>query len=650
MKIKLRGIVVAFAMLPASAFGQERLTGDNSSVAQTAFTGDSSAEVVGDLALESVGDLSPQLQLAPLDLPPIAGPAIASPSDRIAAQPMRHVAGDLAPVATADGILPPAPGQPIAPPAIGSQSVGDLGPSFKEIVAGQILMPVFPGTPDAAEPSATPGIQATVVGDLKIPHAAPEIGPAPRIAPAPMPTPLAETSVVDLDQASRDRIEASLKERESQRSQAASTDNMTAVEIDDLVTGPEVKIATLTQAEETEAAEEAEAASPSDVAAPPAPIAEAATEPPVSPIIASSGDKGPACDVSCESSRTLLPNLCTREGWIRGELLFSWMKERNSPPLVVSNDAGALPQIGVAGARTELGDPLDTTFSTGILLEWGRYRDECHGFSGRFRYIGGNGDGVVLSGNQNQADRSYGIPFLDGGANDAVIVSQQGLTSGTVDVLYKSSLLMAEAISHYRYQGGSSGQIDLTAGYTFAAFNDSVRIRTTTTEINDGTLPRTDHSDSFNAKNRFHGMQLGMTSLKHYQKWSLRSMAKVHFGYNQQTVEINGQTTDFLANAPVANFNAGILADENQGVLQRDAFTWMPELDIDLEYHYRRNLDLTLGYTFLLLDDVAIAGEHIDPNVSPTPPGAADVVPAGFPLHSTTHWVQSINIGAIYHY
>ena len=326
------------------------------------------------------------------------------------------------------------------------------------------------------------------------------------------------------------------------------------------------------------------------------------------------------------------------------------MKERNSPPLVVSNDPGALPQIGVAGARTELGDPLDATFSTGILLEIGRYRDECHGFSGRFRYIGDNSDGVVVSGNQNEADRSYGIPFLDGGANDAVIVSQQGITSGTVDVFYKSSLLMAEAISHYRYQGGSSGQLDLTAGYTFAAFNDSVRIRTTTTDINDGTLPRTDHSDSFNAKNRFHGMQLGMTSLKHYQKWSLRSMAKVHFGYNQQTVEIDGQTTDFLANVPSASFNAGILADENQGVRQRDAFTWMPELDIDLEYHYRKNLDLTVGYTFLLLDDVAIAGEHIDPNVSPTPPGAANVVPAGFPLHSTTHWVQSINIGAIYRY
>ena len=75
MKIKLRGIVVVFAMLPASAFGQEIHAGDVSSVAQTAFTGDSSAEVVGDLALETVGDLSPQLQLAPLDLPPVAAMA-----------------------------------------------------------------------------------------------------------------------------------------------------------------------------------------------------------------------------------------------------------------------------------------------------------------------------------------------------------------------------------------------------------------------------------------------------------------------------------------------------------------------------------------------------------------------------------------------
>jgi hypothetical protein len=70
-----------------------------------------------------------------------------------------------------------------------------------------------------------------------------------------------------------------------------------------------------------------------------------------------------------------------------------------------------------------------------------------------------------------------------------------------------------------------------------------------------------------------------------------------------------------------------------------------------LRREFDNGVDLTLGYTFLYLSDVARAGDQIDPmiNVSQLPPGPlTGAALPDFSFQSSGFWAQGLTFGVEY--
>ena len=88
--------------------------------------------------------------------------------------------------------------------------------------------------------------------------------------------------------------------------------------------------------------------------------------------------------------------------------------------------------------------------------------------------------------------------------------------------------------------------------------------------------------------------------------------------------------------------------DGNIGSFSRNRFTFAPEANIKLAYCLRPNVLLSVGYTFIYWNDVALAGAHVDPNLD------ANLLLGGisgtrplFRFNDTSLWNQGIDLGMI---
>ena len=365
------------------------------------------------------------------------------------------------------------------------------------------------------------------------------------------------------------------------------------------------------------------------------------------------------CDgVGCDSiggrkSKGLgkMMNLCCKDGWIRAEAMLMFMRERDSPPLITSNDPGTFPIL--PDATVEFGDDLDGGLSAGFRGDVGRYLTDRFGVGGRILWISDNGDDYSASGNQaNPNDRSIGrpyffIPLSNPGVarEDAEIVSQFGLFSGTASGEFETKFVMAEAYGRFTFCKNKLSRIELIGGYSFAAIDDMISVTSTTSDLTNQVLPSTKFSSTFDTENRFNGGQIGFESVVSRGCWTARALTKVHLGNMRQKVSISGYTEDSLAGNVVSRTNSSLLVGEDQGVEEQDEFTFIPELDFSIGYRFRNHVSFTAGYTFMYFDNVAMAGDQINRYRDTTNLGAP-VTPVGFEIVEGNHWVQGISLGA----
>jgi len=130
----------------------------------------------------------------------------------------------------------------------------------------------------------------------------------------------------------------------------------------------------------------------------------------------------------------------------------------------------------------------------------------------------------------------------------------------------------------------------------------------------------------------------------------VRSLTKVHLGNMNQRYSIAGRSTNDVggAGAP-AQFNNGFLAQEgNSGTYERDVFTFVPEANFKLAYRFRPNVLLSVGYSFLYFDRVALNGSVIDRAVDGPllATGASGTNPA-FVFDDDSLFVHGIDLGAV---
>jgi len=103
---------------------------------------------------------------------------------------------------------------------------------------------------------------------------------------------------------------------------------------------------------------------------------------------------------------------------------------------------------------------------------------------------------------------------------------------------------------------------------------------------------------------------------------------------------------------PVTSASGLFVQGTNSGIRSRNRFAFIPEVNCNLGYRVSDQTSLTIGYSFLYLNDVVVAGGQIDRtvNLSQNPgPIVGPARPAPL-LNSTDYWVQGLSLGMDYRY
>lgn len=345
--------------------------------------------------------------------------------------------------------------------------------------------------------------------------------------------------------------------------------------------------------------------------------------------------------------------------WLDAEALLWFGDNLNSPPLVNTAAAGVVPLTGNQGVTQAFGgdNGIDTGMMPGYRFTFGTWLDSCRtvGVSGR---VYGLFSGSSTFSQASSGGTSIGVPYIDynSGLNAVydIAYATGGVTHWEGDVAASNSLSMvgAEALGNFLVAGDESHRVTFLGGYGFNRLDNDLSIesfrvnRLTGDLIPDGTT--FDTSDNFSTSNTFHGGILGLQTDFRRGRFTIGSLAKVGFGNMHQLVNIAGRSTVVDGNTgAITNLNSGVLAQpSNSGIVERDRFAFMPELGVKMGYDIRRNLQFTVGYTFLFWSDVALAGDQINTTVDLL----QQTSNPSFQFKETGYWMQGIDLGVTYRF
>ena len=159
--------------------------------------------------------------------------------------------------------------------------------------------------------------------------------------------------------------------------------------------------------------------------------------------------------------------------------------------------------------------------------------------------------------------------------------------------------------------------------------------------------------DSFIARNRFYGGQVGYAAGRDFGQFDVQGRASVALGVTHQELEIDGFQGVTPPGGATAVFNGGLLAaGPNLGTFARDKFAVVPELTFNVGYKVTPNLRTFVGYNLLYWSDVVRPGDSIDPTVDATfVPNGPQVPFSGQNrpqprFDSSGLWVHGVSFGA----
>lgn len=385
------------------------------------------------------------------------------------------------------------------------------------------------------------------------------------------------------------------------------------------------------------------------------------------------------CDGGCDSGCCIreslnLPKLFDCNTWATYEALLWFPQSRKLPVLVASAAPGQLPILspngGPANGVTALfGGDVDGGLSAGFRGDYGKWVGKNVGIGGRFWWLGDNTVSYSDSGIDG-LERSVGRPFFETNPAAPNGVGESSLLIGFTDVAAnvdftgdvsaesKLEMLAAELYGRFRLGSSSCHQLDFIGGYSHFRIDDSLSIQSITiTEdapplepAGPGSFRR--FSDSFEAENRFNGGQIGFDLSASRGCWSVRSLTKVHLGNMDRKYTLNGDSSTSVNATPPVNFpGVGMLVNaNNRGTTDLgDVFTFAPEANFKLAYRFRPNVSLSVGYSFIYFDRLALNGSAVDRANDGLllGTGQTGAFPAAVMDMDDSLWVHGIDLGAV---
>lgn len=353
-----------------------------------------------------------------------------------------------------------------------------------------------------------------------------------------------------------------------------------------------------------------------------------------------------------------------RQAWATSEYLFAWMRGAELPPLVTTSPAGtARADAGVLGANgteTLFGGQVNGNGRSGIRLGAGYWFNPEHSLGVEVGFMmlenraalfsAASTDGAILA--RPYIDANSGLP-------QAVLVAFPGSSNGSIDIraasgnLYTGHFDLTEKaldVGWYR--------LNSLLGYRFYRYDENLRIQQTVTATNPAFIAGTQiaTNDNFGVRNQFHGVDLGFRSHFYWQNFSLEVLTKVAIGRLTRQVDIGGdQTITVPGAAPVVQSGGVLTGSTNSGTFNYSDWKTMPEAGLTFNWQIRSNVNVRLGYSFLFLDSITRAADHIDVTLNPNlfPNGnAADGGPnrPAFNAIRSYQWIQTLNFGLEFTY
>ena len=379
------------------------------------------------------------------------------------------------------------------------------------------------------------------------------------------------------------------------------------------------------------------------------------------------GGCGSSCGSSCGPTGRMkigrIFDKCDPDTWAQMEFLMWFTQDRDMPALVTTSQEGSLPVLPPAqgpnpnNVVVAFGDGVAGELSAGFRGDYGKWVSDNVGIGGRFWILAKNNDSFFGSG--TGVGNSIGRPFLnvDFGGEDAILVNRNGgageTFAGSVGADNTIDVMGAEAYSRIRFSCAKNCRLDFIGGYTHFDVDDTLQIASESINIANPATGRTrTFRDFFEVENDFNGGQLGFEMTMTRGCWMIRSLTKVHLGNMNQRYRVAGSSSDFTPGGPPATItNGGMLAQGfASGDRERDVFAFAPEANFKVAYRFRKNVLLSVGYSFIYWDNVALTGDIVDRVITDgaffAGPGQSIPRPQ-FVFDDSSFWVQGIDLGVV---
>lgn len=352
------------------------------------------------------------------------------------------------------------------------------------------------------------------------------------------------------------------------------------------------------------------------------------------------------CDACSRSGLIALPRLCA-DGWFGSAEWLLWYRRGQSFPVLAATgedeDPAEVPLFG--------GEREGETSESGLRVTVGTWLDrtQCRSATVRLWGLGNEQIDFAVDGD---AGLTIVRPFFDvttlpGSAEENIVVRPD--TPDFLRIGFESEVYGGDASIRQLWVRGLGARVDFLYGYQYLRLDERLAIRSRTGGFPDAQLSVT---DSFEVENEFHGGQIGLGAFYEEGCWTFHGLAKVGFGNLERRGTLAGTTTTQVGADPAATTNQGLLVrDTNAGSSSDSTFAVSPELSLGLGYRMNHWMDLSIGYSFLMVTDALqtwrtldnqLAVNLEDPPVDPARPART--------FSYGDYWAQGINFGVNFNY
>jgi Putative beta barrel porin-7 (BBP7) len=233
-----------------------------------------------------------------------------------------------------------------------------------------------------------------------------------------------------------------------------------------------------------------------------------------------------------------------------------------------------------------------------------------------------------------------------------------GGTPNTVTVNTSLQLWGVETNNYFVLAKGPSGSVEAILGFRYMNLREGLVLSDSFSDATTGGGLSV--NDSFRTENDFYGGQLGLRGVYTYNRLTVAATGKLALGTMEQILDIEGATTVTKGafGLPTGSTGTGLFAvPSNIGRHTHDAFSVLPEFQLDLSYAVTKHINLIVGYDYLYATEVLRPGDQIDRNVNVTQnmllSGGGPVTGPLAPLphfNSSNFWAQGINFGVQLHW